>query len=364
MGTHDSDPLAASPQGTKTAVLGFGRFGRTLTDLILDSGRPVSVIDPGVEIPSELRSDSHRELVEGAGEIFIAVDVPSIETALGAVRPFLEPWQIVIDVASVKLGPIQVMKEVLGERIPWVGTHPLFGPASISRWRRRLQVLVCPNPMHSDAASRAGSFYRRLGCEVFEQGEDEHDRLMARTHALAFFLAKGLLEIGVDDRIPFAPPSFQALAEAIDSVRADAGHLYLAIETANPYAEESRQGLLDALSRLHAELADVTLETDASAATFAVPDLGDRAPELLETRDLIDDLDLQLVNLLARRAQLAHRAGRIKAEEGQRVRDVSREREMLTERRRWAADQDLDAEAVARVFEAVLSFSRGVQRDR
>ncbi|HTS83335.1 MAG TPA: chorismate mutase, partial [Myxococcaceae bacterium] len=97
-------------------------------------------------------------------------------------------------------------------------------------------------------------------------------------------------------------------------------------------------------------------------ARFAIPDLGTRSPELQEARELIDAVDHELVGLLARRATLAQRAGRAKAELGHPIVDAGRERQLLGERRAWAEALHLDPDAIEDLFQAILRFSRGAQR--
>ena len=94
------------------------------------------------------------------------------------------------------------MSRILGDAVPWVGTHPLFGPTSVALGENPLVAVVCPNSTHPEAHHRARSLYERIGCRVVEMDPDSHDRLMAKTHALAFFVAKGMLDAGV----PGAPP--------------------------------------------------------------------------------------------------------------------------------------------------------------
>jgi prephenate dehydrogenase len=252
------------------------------------------------------------------------------------------------------------MERVLGSTVPWVATHPLFGPVNIARGQRTLRAVVCPNELHAGAAARARDLYERIGCLVVEQDADAHDRLMARTHALAFFVAKGLLDFGAADDLPLAPPSFQALARTVETVQSDAGHLFLAIERDNPHAADARQGFLDALVRVHAQLDHLD---EADAASVTIPEPPHSPPELGETRCLIDEIDSEIVRLLARRSQLARRALRIKSEHGTGIRDARRELELLDERRRWAADADLSEDAVADIFGAILRFSRTAQAD-
>ena len=72
---------------------------------------------------------------------------------------------------------------------------------------------------------------------------------MAHTHALTFFVAKGMIDAGAATAVPFAPPSFQAISRTIETVRSDAGHLFAAIARDNPFAPEARKELVRALAR-------------------------------------------------------------------------------------------------------------------
>jgi prephenate dehydrogenase len=83
----------------------------------------------------------------------------------------------------------------------------------------------------------------------------------------------------------------------------------------------------------------------------------------METRDLIDELDQDLVRLLARRAYLSKRAGSIKAIHGATIRDPARERSLLEQRKEWAREQDLEPDSVVDIFAAILRFSRALQTE-
>jgi prephenate dehydrogenase len=345
------------------AILGFGRFGRALSELVLDAGGSVRAFDPHVEIPSPLRAASIADLAANASEIVLAVPVGAIADAARALRPHLDPSQLVVDVASVKHGPVRDLIAILGADIPWVATHPLFGPTAIALGERPLVTVVCPNALHPGAAARARSFFTSLGCEVLEQEAAEHDRVMAATHALAFFIAKGLIDIRAGDDAPFVPPSFRAMARTIESVRADASHLFATIQNENPYAAQARARLLTALEAIDRDLAASPSSPNTHASRLEIPPLPERAPDLRETRDLIDDLDRDLVQLLARRAQLARRAGRAKASQGKPVVDPDRERQVFEARRRWAEGEGLDADGVAEIFESIVRFSRATQKE-
>jgi len=365
------------------AVLGYGRFGRALGGLLADGGVPHRAYDPVQQdgMASDVRADSLRDLVTGGSGaprpsfVVVSVPVPRIRAALLDLRPLLTPDQIVLDVGSVKVGPVAAMTEVLGADLPWVGTHPLFGPLSLALAERPLRVVVCPAPAgsmpatHAAAAARVRDLYEAIGCEVVEQTPEGHDRVMAHTHALTFFIAKGMIDAGAGMEVPFAPPSFQAIARTIETVRSDAGHLFTAIAHENPFAADARKELVRALraidGALDAQAAAKGKQEEAgpeSTGRFAIPDLGERSPELKQAREHIDAVDREIVRLLAQRAGLSQRAARAKALLGAPVLDANRETEVMEARKHWAGELKLDAEAVADVFRAIMTMSRRAQR--
>lgn len=341
-------------------IVGYGRFGCALADLFLEAGHTVSAIDPAVEVPAEL-SAGVGEALAGPAAVLLCVPVQGIAGALDGLAGRLGGEHLVIDVCSVRAPVEEVLREHLGDRVPWVGSHPLFGPSSIAHGERPMRVVICPNPDHADAAAQAAELYRGIGCEVLEETSADHDRSMAYSHALAFYLAKGMLDIDATRRTRFVPPSFQAMLRTIESVQSDAGHLFLAIERLNPYAAEARGDLLAALSRLHDELLAVDPEALDEAGDLNIPDLGEAAPELGEVREAIDELDRELVHLIAQRTEVAARAGRIKGARSLPVRDPVRERKLLEKRRGWADEEALDPDGVARVFEELMGLSRRTQ---
>ena len=346
---------------TVIGIAGYGRFGRTLAELLLDSGRKLCAYDPGGEVPPSIRAESPAALARGAKIVILAVPLPLFRAALLELRPHLTPEHTVLDVGSVKVMPARVMGELLGDAVPWVATHPLFGPTSLALGERPLRVAICPNPRHPHAVQAVTELYRAIGCAPFDQDPDEHDRTMAYTHALTYFVTKGMLDIGVD-RINEAPPSFRAMAQTIAAVRSDAGHLFSALHRENPHAPRARQELLGALTAAN-ELLNQAQTRIAIPVELPHPGAGESDPdaELRHVRDGIDACDRELLALLERRARLSIRAGEVKAESGRDVRDRGRERQLLFDRKSWATELGLDDEAVDDIFGAILRFSRRIQ---
>lgn len=256
-------PVQAGRMGF--ALIGLGRFGRAFAGLLQQAGHAVRAWDPHTTLPASMAAPSLAAAVTGADWVVLAMPVPKLEEALRELRPLLAPGQTVIDVGSVKQHPCALLDEWLGEAIPHAGTHPLFGPLSLARGEP-LRVVLCASARHPQAAQRTRALFESLGCEVIAQAPDRHDRAMAQTHALAFYIAKALVEMGVGDDLSMAPPSFLGLAGMLAAVRADAGHLFAAIQQENPYAAEARAALLQHLDSIHRRL----LEGDDG--TLAIPE--------------------------------------------------------------------------------------------
>jgi prephenate dehydrogenase len=349
----------------RVGFLGYGRFGRAIASLAAESGMSVHAFDPGAEVPADVASPSIPALASSAEILVVAVPVERTGEVLERLAGSAGKQHLVMDVGSVKTAPVAAMAKVLGAAVPWVGTHPLFGPTSLVLGEGPFTVVLCPNPLHPAAASRATAFFEALGCRVVEMDAESHDRSMASTHALAYFVAKGMLDAGVDPEAKAAPPSFQAIARTIQSVRADATHLFTAVHTENPFAAEARRRLIDALVAVDRSLTALKTgkEGDNDRENLVIPDLGGAAPDLRETREVIDEVDRELLALLQRRANLARRAARAKAELGRAVRDPAREADLLRSRRDAAAEQGLDPASVEEIFQAILRFSRRVQGD-
>jgi prephenate dehydrogenase len=342
--------------------VGYGRFGRALLEIFVEQGYFVRAFDPYVGVPTEHASSSLQDLATHSEVIFVAVPVAAMAESFSNLNAVIRPHHIVVDVGSVKMAPVRAMTEAFGDRQPWVASHPLFGPVSLARAESGLRVVVCPSAIHPSAVTAVADLYRSIGCQIIELEPEAHDRIMAQTHALAFFIAKGMLDAEVPTDSPAAPPSFQAMARTIESVRGDAGHLITTLHRENPFSAEYRRRLLSILSGLDRKLneADQSSPGTPEEASLTIP-TAVHIPELSETRERIDEVDAEIVQLLHRRADLVRRAQRAKAAAGRGVVDPDREARLLAARAGWAEEAGLDADGVRAIFEAIIGLSCEIQ---
>ena len=76
--------------------------------------------------------------------------------------------------------------------------------------------------------------------------------------------------------------------------------------------------------------------------------------ELLKARSKIDQIDRQLVELLAVRFQLTLQVGLLKADQGLAAFDESREAQQLDELRELCQEQGLDSEFITELFKRIM----------
>lgn len=249
-------------------LIGFGAFGQLIArhlaahfDLVAYDPAPECrerALGLGVT-PADLETAARSDVV------VLAAPVASLERIVREIAPVCRPGALVIDVASVKLWPVEVMRNTLPDHVRIIATHPLFGPESAGDGIAGLKIAVCPvrGPHHYLV-----SFLReRLQLEVIETTAEAHDREAATVQGLTHLIAKLLSDMGpLPTRL--TTPSFDLLVKAIAMVREDSPEVFEAIETMNPYAQAVRHEFLDRAAQFDRSL---RTETDLPQARSRQP---------------------------------------------------------------------------------------------
>ena len=128
----------------KILILGAGKMGSFFTDL-LSFDHEVAVLEKDPKrmrfIYNALRLQNPEEVKDFNPELVInCVTLSYTIEAFKAVMPYLQPYCIISDIASVKTY-LKEFYETCG--FPYVSTHPMFGPHSLiwDNWRKRIRLL-------------------------------------------------------------------------------------------------------------------------------------------------------------------------------------------------------------------------------
>jgi prephenate dehydrogenase len=232
-------------------IIGLGSFGAFMAGLIPDS---VRVIGYDTDVQKQVTGVENvlLEEIAQADIIVLAVPLQILPKILEQLKGNLRPETLLIDVCSVKVKPQQMYADSLPEHANLLLTHPLFGPQSAATGTKDHRLIV--TKQSGALAAKAVEFCRqKLELDVHEMTADEHDRIMARVHALTFFVARGLGDMRLTDEL-FMTPSYKML---MDLVRLDSSHseeLFRTVERGNPYARAERERFVASLAQIEASL--------------------------------------------------------------------------------------------------------------
>ncbi len=236
-------------------VIGFGSFGRFMAthlkdhfDLLVHDLRPVA--DVALELGVK---EADLDAVIACEGLVVAVPVQDMKEVLIEVarRDSRPRW--VVDVASVKSRPVEMMREVLPADVDFGGLHPMFGPQSGRDGIAGLKVVWCEG--RGDLSSVTDFLSSTLELEVIPMTPEDHDYEMAYIQGLTHWIAKALREIKLPNE-NLATPAYRHLLSIEAILREDSFELFRTIEVENPFAASARRELLDRLNEIERDLDD------------------------------------------------------------------------------------------------------------
>lgn len=244
----------------QVGIIGYGDFTKVMLEHL----------SPYADIVVSSRSKESGEAGHGASFAPISevlarpIIIPSIpsqyfEDFFTSHRDQVNPEALVTDVCSVKVKPLAVLEAVLPSTCGIIGTHPLFGPASIAA-NGGITGLRCvvSNVRSSDNQYETlkNLISETLGLQVLERTPEEHDREMAYVQGLSHYIARVMDAMD----IPESELSTLAYDDLLDMKKVqaqDSWDLFESIMHENPFAQEVNQQFKAAQVKL-----DTTMETD------------------------------------------------------------------------------------------------------
>jgi prephenate dehydrogenase len=221
-------------------IVGFGRFGKVLAD-IMDGDFGIHVYSHyPVEVrPGSTINEATLEQAASCSAVFFSVQMRKFKRSLEEALPFLNRGSVVIDVCSVKLYPVQIMKELLPDGTHMLPTHPMFGPDSVGDGLKGLPMVFCTENTPADVAAYWMKYFRSKNLKVVEMNAEQHDRITAYSLCLTQFLGRIISRMGVIST-EIDMQSFKNLMQMKEISCNDSFELLQDLSTLNPYAREMR----------------------------------------------------------------------------------------------------------------------------
>jgi prephenate dehydrogenase len=237
-------------------IIGFGRFGKLLFDLLKDETSfksfkrfNVSFFDSNEKFKNHENYKNLQDGVSNAQHVFLCVPIRGMKNIISEISGFLKPGTVVLDVCSVKLLPCEWMLEGLPDNIDIIATHPMFGPDSYSSGLNTdLQIML-----YSLRSISNNSSYK-LWCEFFiskklnilEITPDEHDSHVAFSQGVTHLIGRVLDKMKLDEysnldsdkKIKPVTKGFESLMQVKEQTCHDSIDLFHDMIVFNPHAKK------------------------------------------------------------------------------------------------------------------------------
>ena len=171
----------------KILILGAGKMGSFFTDL-LSFDHEVAVLEKDPKrmrfIYNALRLQNPEEVKDFNPELVInCVTLSYTIEAFKAVMPYLQPYCIISDIASVKTY-LKEFYETCG--FPYVSTHPMFGPtfANLGQLEKENTIIISEGDHLGKIFFK--DIYSSLRLHICEYTFEEHDKVVAYSLGIPF----------------------------------------------------------------------------------------------------------------------------------------------------------------------------------
>jgi prephenate dehydrogenase len=233
----------------KAAIIGFGRFGQLLADLMKDVFE-ISVVEPDMT-KGELATARGFKLMPlsslgDADFVFLAVPISAVEGIIKDIAPLVAEHQTVVDGCSVKVYPANLMKKHL-QHCQTIASHPLFGPDSAGKGLHGLKMVLCRLNVSDENFDLWRDFWVSKELEVIESTPEEHDKDSVYSQAFTYSIARIILAMKIPD-LRFTTRSFNAIKEVAALSANDSDELFHDMLHYNPYFPEMKVRLEKAIS--------------------------------------------------------------------------------------------------------------------
>ena len=236
-------------------IIGFGRFGK-LTARYLAEDFEVLVFN---------RTDKSEEIRATGGRaaslssvcqqkiVILCVPISALKDVLSEIGPHIKKDAVVVDVCSVKVYPCQWMKTLLPDSVSILATHPMFGPDSAAHSLEDQKIFLSPIRMDEKTYQEIKTYLASKNLAIMESTPQDHDEQIAVSLALTHFIGRTLSEFGAMP-LGLDTEGYKRLLHILDVVEHDTWQLFYDMHHYNPYAQEKRAALMQAMQKIDNQL--------------------------------------------------------------------------------------------------------------
>lgn len=211
---------------------GTGKMGTIFAGILVRAGYEVEVAGRSTAL-------TPAALARECDLVMVSVPIRDTVQVIQEIAPLLSEDQLVCDLTSLKVRPVEAMLE---SRAQVIGLHPMFGPTVSSL--RHQTIVVCPVRTDEDTLGKLLAILKAEGAECTVTTPDAHDRMMAvvqgLTHFVTLCMADSVRRLGIDIETTraFTSPVYQIELALVGRLLSQDPSLYADILQLNPFVPE------------------------------------------------------------------------------------------------------------------------------
>jgi prephenate dehydrogenase len=273
---------------------GTGETGRWFARFYKKHGFDVVVwgINKKKEIAEELGvafADDIDNEIRSSDIVMISVPINKTEKTISDIAPRMSSGSLIMDITSIKTGPIEAMIKHAPEDVEILGSHPMFGP-SIPDIRG--QIVIFTPVRSSKWFPIIKSLYEDNGAHIEILEAPEHDRMMAVVQGLTHFAYITIgtvfkeLEFDVAKSRRFMSPMYDIMLDLVGRILAQNPYLYAMIQM-NPEVEKVHKAYIYQCNLMADIVKKKDIEGFAGLMKKAAAHFGDTESALRRSEKLI-----------------------------------------------------------------------------
>jgi prephenate dehydrogenase len=204
-----------------------------------------------VQVSGRNTSCTSVDIARNSDMVVISVPIRTTVEIIEKIAPLLTKDQIICDLTSLKMRPVEAMLRSSAEVI---GLHPMFGPGVVSL--RGQTIIACPVRCRRASEEMILGAFTRQGARVVTASPEAHDRMMAVIQGLVHFSTLCMAdtmrrsEINIGDALQCTSPVYRIEMGLIGRLLGQNPDLYADMLTMNPFVPPVLRELHQAMEYL------------------------------------------------------------------------------------------------------------------
>ena len=275
---------------------GSGDTGKWFVKFYKKHGFDVSIwgINKKKEIAQELGVTFADDLDTEIGVsdiVMISVPINITEKTILDIAPKMPAGSLLMDITSIKTGPVEAMIKYAPHNVEILGTHPMFGP-SIPDIRGQIVIFTPVERRSGKWLPIIRSLYEDNGAHIEIMDAPEHDKMMSVVQGLTHFAYISIgavfseLEFDVARSRRFMSPMYDIMLDLVGRILEQNPYLYAMIQM-NPEVAKVHKAYINQCNLLAETVKRKDIEGFVGIMKKAAAHFGDTESALRRSEKLI-----------------------------------------------------------------------------